>query len=154
MKNKTNRFANGPCCPWARTKMVQQRLKAFGFYHGSPDGCYSKRTKRAVIDFQTWSGLPSTGFVTIPTWNALFGPHAKSTSQYIPFSRILRLRIPNMRGRDIMLVQQKLKQLAFLQSYIDGIFGIETYQAVKAFQSFAHLNIDGTVGLETWNALF
>ena len=53
-----------------------------------------------------------------------------------------------------MLVQQKLKQLAFLQSYIDGIFGIETYQAVKAFQSFAHLNIDGTVGPETWNALF
>lgn len=37
--------------------------------------------------------------------------------------------------------------------HVDGIFGPATEQAVKNFQSFWHLAVDGIVGENTWNTL-
>lgn len=36
---------------------------------------------------------------------------------------------------------------------IDGIFGIKTYEAVKAFQAEHELTVDGIVGSKTWSKL-
>jgi peptidoglycan hydrolase-like protein with peptidoglycan-binding domain len=52
-----------------------------------------------------------------------------------------------MTGLDVAWVQGKLKIPA------DGVFGPQTTQAVKAFQAFAHLSVDGIVGPATWKAL-
>ena len=37
---------------------------------------------------------------------------------------------------------------------IDGKFGADTERAVRAYQRFAGLTVDGVVGRTTWNSLY
>lgn len=55
-------------------------------------------------------------------------------------------------GPAVAVVQQFL-QLAGYSVGIDGEFGDQTLYAVRAFQESEGLQVDGIVGLETWNAL-
>lgn len=45
----------------ALVKLVQNRLKAAGYYHGRVNGQFDKQTERAVYRFQKSEGLPVTG---------------------------------------------------------------------------------------------
>jgi peptidoglycan hydrolase-like protein with peptidoglycan-binding domain len=63
---------------------------------------------------------------------------------------ILRM---GMRGSAISQLQQRLRRLGFFDGVVDGIFGTETQDAVKAMQQNFGLVTDGVVGLATWDAL-
>jgi hypothetical protein len=58
------------------------------------------------------------------------------------------------KGEEIVRVQRRLKELGLYQGAIDGDFGGETELAVRRFQRQRGLGIDGTVGANTWRALF
>jgi hypothetical protein len=60
---------------------------------------------------------------------------------------------PYMTGSDVQLVQTKLTESGFTLGTIDGIFGKNTENAVKAFQSSRKILVDGIVGPETWSYL-
>lgn len=68
-------------------------------------------------------------------------------------SRYLRLTIPNMQGPDVTNLQQSLQEKNFYTGKIDGIYGVLTNDAVKAFQEANQLQTDGIVGPSTWQAL-
>ena len=60
---------------------------------------------------------------------------------------------PGMRGSEVVKLQQKLSNLGFLKTGVDGDFGPITTEAVKAFQKRNGLEPDGVVGGATWNLL-
>lgn len=58
-----------------------------------------------------------------------------------------------MEGEDVAILQNKLTALGYNINVLDGKFGEETLQAVKAFQADNHLEIDGVVGGQTFQCL-
>ncbi len=66
-------------------------------------------------------------------------------------SRFLRLATPFPRGTDVKILQVKLKIMdRFDPGPIDGIFGPLTLAAVRAYQSYYGLAVDGIVGPDTF----
>ncbi|HCF70148.1 MAG TPA: hypothetical protein DER33_00915, partial [Syntrophomonas sp.] len=69
-------------------------------------------------------------------------------------SRTLRFRIPFMQGNDIKVLQELLNLLPdniVSEPLVpDGVFGNTTRVAVKQFQAYFDLRIDGMAGPETF----
>ncbi|HOJ12037.1 MAG TPA: spore cortex-lytic enzyme [Clostridiales bacterium] len=57
------------------------------------------------------------------------------------------------RGQEVINIQTRLKKWGYYKGDIDGIFGSQTYQAVRYFQSKNGLKVDGIAGPETLAAL-
>lgn len=57
------------------------------------------------------------------------------------------------RGTEVTNIQKKLKQWGYYDGNVDGIFGYQTYKAVRSFQYKNGLKVDGVVGPETLSAL-
>lgn len=56
-------------------------------------------------------------------------------------------------GLNVVYLQQRLTSKGYGVGVIDGKFGNKTLEAVKAFQAENNLTVNGTVGINTWNAL-
>ncbi|MEC9488200.1 MAG: spore cortex-lytic enzyme [Halanaerobium sp.] len=56
-------------------------------------------------------------------------------------------------GDNVYLLQRRLDQWGYYDGVVDGVYGHDTLQAVRKFQSRNGLRVDGIVGPETWGAL-
>ncbi|HZN70473.1 MAG TPA: peptidoglycan-binding protein [Micromonosporaceae bacterium] len=109
------------------------------------DGVFGPLTETATKEFQYSVTLPQTGVVDEPTWNAL------------PNGNPMPILQEGATGTVVRSLQEVLTRGAFgtwntTPKGIDGIFGPNTKEAVRAFQSWARLDPDGIVGQETWDA--
>ena len=57
------------------------------------------------------------------------------------------------RGTDVTYLQQRLTAKGYGVGNIDGVFGVKTLEAVKAYQAENGLAVDGVVGAKTWESL-
>jgi len=57
------------------------------------------------------------------------------------------------RGQEVKDIQTKLKSLGYYTGAVDGIFGVNTERAIKAFQRDKGLTVDGIAGPNTLKAL-
>ncbi|SCG81779.1 Spore cortex-lytic enzyme SCLE [Proteiniborus sp. DW1] len=57
------------------------------------------------------------------------------------------------RGEKVRQVQSRLKEWGYLAGAVDGIYGADTYRAVRRFQRSHGLNEDGVVGPATARAI-
>lgn len=57
------------------------------------------------------------------------------------------------RGEDVVHLQTRLTAMGYGVGKIDGIFGVKTLEAVKAFQIENGLAVDGIVGEKTWSKI-
>lgn len=115
-----------------------QHLLRFKGQNLDVDGIFGVQTRAAVVAFQNQSGLAPDGIVGPLTWSALIqGAQVQegSTSQAVRAAQTL-LRNKFGYGIDV-----------------DGIFGPQTENATKDFQTSHGLIVDGIIGSQTWQAL-
>lgn len=56
-------------------------------------------------------------------------------------------------GEEVKQIQSKLRDWGYYNGNIDGVYGSQTYEAVKKFQSSNGLTADGIAGSQTLSAL-
>ncbi|MBR0427527.1 MAG: peptidoglycan-binding protein [Clostridia bacterium] len=111
----------------------------------------SSTRRRALWNSSNSSGVWSyvEPFALTPTWvhfDKRFGIPACSSGG---FPIIKRGSISNY----VLIAQDDLNTLGYRTGGLDGIFGLQTENAVKAYQSQVGLVADGIVGCNTWRSL-
>lgn len=133
------------------------------------DGIFGQQTENAVRAFQRIFNLTEDGIVGRSSWYQM-------VRLYVGVTRLAELESEGQRfagiswqapaslqsgssGQSVRQLQYMLNVVAQFVNSIptvaeDGIFGEATQNAVRAFQRFAGLTVDGIVGPATWNALY
>lgn len=133
------------------------------------DGIFGQQTENAVRAFQRIFNLTEDGIVGKSSWYQM-------VRLYVGVTRLAELESEGQRfagiswqapaslqsgssGQSVRQLQYMLNVVAQFVNSIptvaeDGIFGEATQNAVRAFQRFAGLTVDGVVGPATWNALY
>jgi len=108
---------------------------------------YDEEVAEAVRAFQQRRGLIVDGVLGPHTHIAMDGAHWRLGD------RILS-HIPGhmLQGDDVAELQERLLSLGFTPDRVDGVFGTNTEQAVRRFQSGVGLAVDGSVGPQTLRA--
>lgn len=128
------------------------------------DGVFGGATLDSVVSFQRAYGLTSDGIVGEATWQKLVevynGIKENVNVPTVPEGVVIReypgvaLKLGDS-GENVRYIQSLLSRLsAYLPPVqVDGVFGVETENAVKEFQRLVRLDPDGVVGRNTWNSL-
>ena len=108
---------------------------------------YDAEVAQAVRAFQQRRGLIVDGVLGPHTHIALDGAHWKLGDRMLS-------HIPGhmLQGDDVAELQERLLSLGFTPDRVDGVFGTNTEQAVRRFQSGVGLAVDGSVGPQTLRA--
>ena len=136
-------------------KELQERLKELGFYTNWIDGQYGYVTVEAVKAFQQRNGLTADGKAGTVTLGLIYSSYAKPAYTEKPTNTPEPTTLKNgAQGQAVKDMQQRLRDLGYLDSWADGNFGDVTERAVKAFQSNNGLTPDGKAGPSTLKKLY
>ena len=156
----------------ADAKNVQTRLKDLGYYRGELDGKFGRASVNALKSFQANNGLKQDGKAGTNTYAKLYSadavpfsipetptptPTATPTPTPTPApqqSIVWTTLRAGMSGTDVQQLQENLIQLGYLSGKADGVYGVKTVAAVRAFQKANGLTQDGTAGVNTLKALY
>ena len=143
-------------------KTMQNRLIELGYLTGTADGVFGTSTAEAVYYFQKNNGLVRDSVAGEDTLKKLFSTSAvpysaTPTATPKPTTPIASIPTGTLRQGDkntsVKVMQQKLISLGYLTGTADGIFGAQTYRAVREFQKDNALYADGIAGNKTIAAL-
>ena len=165
----------------AAVRLLQQKLKSLGYYKGTVDGDFGSGTTEAVKAFQRAHKMTADGVAGGGTLNKLFSSSAKSASAaavtatprptatprvtpspipdniYVPVTAAPNNQFATLRrgmyGTPVRDMQQALKNQGYFTGVVDGYFGEGTENAVKAFQRYNGLQVDGVAGPATLRTL-
>ncbi|MEO7979539.1 MAG: N-acetylmuramoyl-L-alanine amidase [Sporichthyaceae bacterium] len=142
---------NGPAVAEIRSKLGVLGLLAEG--EGAelldPQGAlFDEATDRAVRAFQQARGISVDGVVGARTYHALDEARWRLGDRILFF---VPARL--MAGDDVATLQQRLLDMGFDCGRVDGLFGVETEQALREFQRNIGVGADGTCGPATFKAL-
>ncbi len=137
-----------------QVRLAQARLKQLGFYRGDVDSKFGYSTYLAVRAFQGMNGLKVDGVIGVVTTSRLFA-NTVVNSKGVTVTSQLAIRVAyGDSGPAVKMVQDRLRALRFYSGTADSKFGYATFLAVKEFQKWNRLTVDGIVGPTTWRALF
>lgn len=114
---------------------------------GEPSDFYDEEVAEAVRAFQQRRGLMVDGVLGPHSHMALDGARWKLGDRMLS-------HIPGrmLQGDDVAGLQERLMSLGFSPDRVDGVFGSNTEQAVRRFQSGVGLAVDGSIGPQTLRA--
>ena len=127
------------------------------------DGSFGSATAAAVRKFQSYFGLTSDGVVGRTTWNKLYEVYNDIANKLLSSSLrpgeypgVLRRSSTGTAVRELQfyLYLMSAYESSIPAVSIDGSFGAATENAVRAYQRFAGLTVDGVVGRSTWDSLY
>ena len=133
---------------------MQKRLIELGWLSGSASGTFDDATEAAVIAFQKKAKLWADGKAGPKTLEVLYSSKAPKTSKPASSSGSGTTLELGSKGSDVKKLQQRLKDLGYLQGTVDGEYGEATKQAVTLFQGLNGLTEDGKAGTATQNKLY
>ncbi|MEH1844979.1 MAG: peptidoglycan-binding protein [Nostoc sp.] len=137
----------------------QRCLKKLGYFNGPVTGKFAGLTQNAVIKFQQANRIPADGVVGGNTQRALQRACQSRTSSRNTSGT---LRSPSGQypvlsqgktGAAVTRLQQRLRQLGYLNANPNGNFGPMTRNAVIRFQRNYRIAANGIVNRQTWNTL-
>lgn len=135
-------------------KALQQKLINLGYLTGSADGLFGESTKKAVMAFQTASGLKADGQAGSATLAALNSAASTPDTAVPDASEVTATLLQKGdKGDQVKALQQNLILLGYLTGEADGQFGPATKTAVTAFQAASGLRADGQAGEKTLEAI-
>lgn len=141
--------------PFMKGSDVAEVQRAVG---STADGVFGPNTKAAVVRFQRAHGLSADGIVGPKTWAAIRAPAPAPAPAPGPAPTPAPTPRPMIRlgskGQAVKDLQWLLNVLAGQGLKVDGDFGPKTETAVKNWQRFFHLGVDGIVGPQTWRSLY
>lgn len=120
---------------------------------GKIDGIFGSGTAAAVRTVQKSAGIAVDGIVGKDTRAALKAPIPGEGTQKCPYAEPSVNVLRGSTGEGVKWVQWQLGRLGYAVGKLDGIFGVNTDKAVRAFQRAAGLVADGIVGADTRKAL-
>ena len=133
---------------------LQTRLIELGYLKGEADGKYGIATAEAVTLFQKNNGLLRDGIAGKDTQTKLYSATAvkaeSATPTPAPTNSLIMQGDSNNSVRDL---QARLIALGYLTGSADGKFGVQTFEALKAFQRKNGLKVDGIAGVNTLTLL-
>ncbi|MEG2603687.1 MAG: peptidoglycan-binding protein [Clostridia bacterium] len=146
--------------------LVQQRLKDLGYYKGKVTGTFNTASVEALKEFQTKNKLSADGVCGPQTRAILFASNpvygvptampvvtAPATQAPITEDNVVVI-LSGSRGNAVLQLQQRLQELGYYSSRLDGVYLTEDITAVRAFQSTNGLKVDGKAGFQTQSLLY
>ena len=115
-----------------RVRRMQQRLFDLGYPVGNVDGSYGQDTQLALNLFYDALGYNEHNYLTAKAEKLLYANNAPIYNPYRQLSR-------GMTGTDVRMMQQQLARLGYNPGNQDGIYGLNTVNAVSLFQDVCGL---------------
>ena len=132
-----------------KVRALQARLAQLLWFTPPVTGTYDRETKRAVRGFQGKRGFEKTGVVDARTWRRLVRMSQKPTADVL-FNRAgPALYEPGDRGREVRIIQARLRQIAWFFGDVTGTYGPRTREAVFGFQGKRGIPQTGKVDRRT-----
>ena len=132
---------------------LQQRLIQLRYLDGVADGVFGMETQEALVAYQRANGLTADGTTTAATWRKLNGSSKAASATPTPVPSMTATMHEGDSGQNVYLLQAKLFELGYYAGRIDGRYGAETSEAVRAFQRANGLAADGIAGKGTLKQL-
>jgi N-acetylmuramoyl-L-alanine amidase len=132
----------------ARLDLLRLRPDPLDPLAGTGTAAFDDDTDRAVRTFQQQRGLTVDGVVGGTTYQALDEARWRLGDRILSY---LPARL--LAGDDVTALQQRLLDMGFDCGRVDGLFGVETEQALREFQRNIGIAADGTCGPSTLKAL-
>lgn len=105
------------------------------------------RLRNSAVNSGVWSYVEPTSLT--PTWVHFDKRRGTPACSSGGFPLIKQ----GSRGAYVCIAQDNLNTLGFRTGGLDGVFGTQTYNAVRSYQRSVGLAVDGIVGCNTWRSL-
>ena len=156
-------------------KLVQQRLIELGYLTGKADGVFGSASQKALEAFQTKHGLKADGAAGAATYAILFSYDALAanaipapaatlaptvapataapTAEPITRENVVVIREGSV-GEAVSRLQERLTQLGYYRATVDGVCKADDAAAIRVFQRYNSLTVDGVAGYDTQVKLY
>lgn len=126
---------------------LQYRLSDLGYYGGEADGVYGDATIDAVMQLQEDMGILASGICTSDMQQMIYSNIAPVQTSKISVKE-------GQSGPVVEKLQLALQELGIYSGNVDTIYDADVVEAVRTFQRFCGLTVDGVATPETQYAIY